>query len=166
MNQLSLTYLNDHSPYKVVAIGDDLLFTTDYGVEYRVSFMEDYSIWSENAYQFLINKRNRIASPGDPKLKDTVLAIVDAFFISNPSILLYICETGDDKQAARNRLFVRWFNDSQRQQDLYFRDVTIQADGIDNYAAIIVQRNNPEFDTIVSQFDEFVSLMSNKPTEG
>lgn len=143
--------------------GEDLLFTTDYGVEYRVSFMEDYTIWSENAYQFLINKRNKKPSPGDSKLKDTILAIIDAFFITNPSILLYICETGDDKQSARNRLFVRWFNESQRQQDFYFRDVTIEDDGIDNYAAIIVQRNNPDLDIIVSQFDEFVSLMSNKP---
>ena len=80
----------------------------------------------ENAYQFLILNKNSKSSPSDKKLKDTIMAIIEAFFIRNPYILLYICETGDRKQAARNRLFVRWFNDSKRQKEFYFRDVNIK----------------------------------------
>ena len=138
-------------------------FTSDYGVEYRIGFMEDYSIWPENAYQFLITNKNKKTSPNDLKLKETILIIIEAFFKANPHILLYICETGDEKQYARNRLFVRWFNESERKAEYYFRDVSICADGIDNFAAIIVQRNKPDIETIISQFDEFVSLMNSKP---
>lgn len=164
MNTLPVQYLKTHSPYNIdIQPNGDLQFTTEYGVEYRVSFMEDYSIWPENAYQFLIINKNSKSSPSDKKLKDTIMAIIEAFFISNPYILLYICETGDRKQAARNRLFVRWFNDSKRQKEFYFRDVNIKAEGVDNFAAIIVQRSNPDIDTIISQFDEFINFMSDKP---
>lgn len=55
MNTLPVLYLKTHSPYNIdIQPNGDLQFTTEYGVEYRVSFMEDYSIWPENAYQFLI----------------------------------------------------------------------------------------------------------------
>lgn len=164
MNALSIKHIQDNSPY-TVTIGKDneIEFTTEYGVEYRVFFMEDYSIWEENAYQFLINKKNKKASPNDIKLRDTILTIVEAFFITNPYILLYICETGDSMQAARNRIFTRWFRESDSQQKYYFQDVTIHADGIDNFAALILQKTNPELDSIVSQFNDFIELMQDKP---
>ena len=164
MNPLPTDYINEHSPYVVKVISnDEVQFMTDFSVEYRVSFMEDYSIWSEDAYQFLINNNTHKPSPNDSKLRDTIMTLIEAFFISNPHILLYICDTGDDKQAARNRLFVRWFNDSKHKGKFYLQDVTISDDGIDNYAALIVQRNNPEFESIIAQFNEFVELMKNKP---
>ena len=128
-----------------------------------MGFMQDFSIWDENAYQFLINNKSHKSSPNDNFLKETIFAVIDAFFISNPYILLYICETGDRKQSARNRLFVRWFNESKLRDSLYFKDVCVYADGIENFAALIVQRSNPELETIVRQFDEFVDLMSEKP---
>ena len=164
MNPLPQNYINEHAPYVVKIIsGDELQFTTDFGVEYRVCFMEDYSIWTENAYQFLIINSSHKPSPNDMKLKGTIMTLIEAFFISNPHILLYICETGDDKQAARNRLFVRWFNDSSRKDEFYMQDVTISVEGVDNFAALIVQRNNSEFDSIVAEFNEFIELMKNKP---
>ena len=164
MNSLSIEYINERSPYVVSVVSDDeVQFVTDFGVEYRVSFMEDYSIWSENAYQLLINNKTHKPSPNDSKLRDTVMTLVEAFFIGNPSILLYICESGDDKQAARNRLFVRWFNESGRNENFYLQDVTFSDEGVENFAALILQRDNPEFDTIVAQFNEFVDLMTNKP---
>lgn len=166
VNPLPLSYINDKAPYKVtIGENEEIEFVTEYGVEYRIFFMEDSSIWEDNAYQFLINKKNRKASPNDIKLKETILAIIEAFFLSNPYILLYICETGDSLQAARNRLFVKWFHESENRERYYFKDVTVHADGIDNFAALILQKSNPEIKSIISQFDEFISLMQNKPTD-
>lgn len=166
MNRLPIDYINENAPYRVTLVSDDeVQFTTRYGVECRVGFMQDYSIWDDNAYQFLINNKNHKSSPNDNFLKETIFAIIDAFFISNPHILLYICETGDSKQSARNRLFVRWFHESKSRESFYFKDVCVYADGIENFAALIVQRSNPDLETIVQQFDEFVDLMSNKPDD-
>lgn len=138
-------------------------FVTDHGVEYRVNFMEDYSIWESNAYQFVIINKNKKNSPNDEKLKQTLFAIIEEFFAENPSILLYICETGDGRQAARNRLFLQWFRSYEGASNIYFEDAEIESEGIINYAALIVKRNNPEIETIVNAFKEAIDTLSTKP---
>ena len=91
------------------------------------------------------------------------MRVIDEFFEQNPNILLYVCETGDDKQAARNRLFARWFRETEQATKYYFNNVEIDADGIENYAAIIVQKSNPELDEIIYKFNEVVETLQNKP---
>ena len=164
MNSLSLESINSASPYLVTKQTEsDFLFETEYGVEYKVGFMEDTSIWDEGAYQFYIINFNGKSSPRDTKVKDTILSLIDAFFDSNPQILLYICETGDDKQAARNRLFTKWLNEPKCVERYFYKNACIISEGVDNYFAIVVQRINPELEIIAKQFEEYASLMSEKP---
>ena len=164
MNPLLLDNINAKAPYRVYQIAEaHWLFDTDYGVSYDIGFDPDDTIWQDDAYMFNITNTNNKKSPLDPKLKDTILAIIEEFFRTNPSIMLYICATGDQKQAARNRLFERWFNEGIY-KDLYcYRNAIITAEGVDNYAAIIVQRSNEQLEEILQTFNEFVSLMKNKP---
>ena len=111
MNPLDLAYINRLAPYKVwTENGCDYLVETSYDLLFKIGFMDDYSIWQSGAYQFYINNESHRPSPNDEKLKATVFRIIEAFFIANPDILLYICETGDGRQAFRSRLFIRWFN--------------------------------------------------------
>ena len=111
MLQLDLNYINNRAPYSVNMRTEQVYyFKTDVGMLCTITFMDDYSIWEEGAYQFVINNDNHVSSPLDPKLRDTIFSIIDAFFAITPDILLYICETGDGKQEFRSRLFVRWFN--------------------------------------------------------
>ena len=111
MNPLDLAYINRLAPYKVwTENGCDYLIETNYDLLFRIGFMDDYSIWQSGAYQFYINNESHRPSPNDEKLKATVFRIIEAFFAANPDILLYICETGDGRQAFRSRLFIRWFN--------------------------------------------------------
>jgi len=45
------------------------------------------------------------------ELRLTIFAIVEEFFeVNGHDTMLYLADTGDRKQAFRNRLFVRWFN--------------------------------------------------------
>ena len=125
--------------------------------------MDDYTIWDKGAYQFLIINTNNIHSPNDLKLRKTIFYIIEAFFQVNPDILLYLCETGDGKQASRNKLFMRWFREYSLHHLYYFDTVEIQAEGVSNFAAIIVQKNNPNLDTIISQFNEITNALANKP---
>ena len=111
MNPLDLAYINRLAPYKVwTENGRDYLVETSYDLLFKIGFMDDYSIWPSGAYQFYINNESHRPSPNDEKLKATIFRIIEAFFAANPDILLYICETGDSRQAFRSRLFVRWFN--------------------------------------------------------
>ena len=101
------------SPYPVWQNNNgSYTFRTDFGIIFRVIFTKNQNIWqNEEAYEFGLFKENRLASPNDPKVKATIQCIIVEFFLTNPNILLYQCETGDNRQAMRARLFKRWFND-------------------------------------------------------
>lgn len=164
MNPLSIEEINKKSPYEVAILPNGTLsFDTDYGVSYNIGFDPDESIWQDGAYQFYIANANKKTSPNDYKIKETILIVIEEFFRSNPSILLYLCETGDLKQAARNRLFTRWFNTGHYKETFYFKHACIVAEGVENYAAIIVQRSNPHLSNIIDEFVSFVEIMQNKP---
>ena len=72
----------------------------------------------------------------------------------NPDILLYQCETGDNRQAMRERLFLRWFREYDRSDRYYIKVSEIIAEKVANYTAMIIR-----------DFDEFVGFFKNKPEE-
>lgn len=171
MNKLDLNYVNRLAPYKVwTEDWRDYYVETDHDLLFKVGFVEDQSIWEEGAYQFTINNESHRPSPNDQKLKETFYRLVEAFFNANPDILLYICETGDGKQALRSRLFIRWFS-SYRHRDCYVMrtaeipEIVDEATGknVLNFAALIVQKSNPKLKEIIHDFEETIQLLSQKP---
>ena len=97
------------------------------------------------------------------KVKMTIIGIVEEFFRNNADILLYICETGDNRQAMRNRLFIRWFNEYSFQQDYILRTAMVKDGEQENFAAIIVQRSHPDLNNILMTFDETIEYFKEKP---
>ena len=164
MTPLNLNRLNLVSPYSIWEVGKQSYgFKTDYDVLYRIVFIDDQTIWQNGAYEFAILNENQKASPNDPKVKDTVYAIIEEFFNSNPEILLYQCETGDNRQAMRDRLFLRWFNSYAKRKNFIVRVEEIDAEGVSNFAAIILQSWNPQKDRILRDFENFVGFFKHKP---
>ena len=164
MNPLNLNIINRLTPYKVwTEDGRDYFVETTNGHIFIVGFMDDYSIWSTGAYQFTINNPGRQPSPNDHKLRDAILLLVEAFFDANPDILLYICETGDGKQAFRSRLFVRWFNSYNNRDAYVMQTVEVQEGNTRNFAALIVQKSNPRLQEILDDFNETIDLLTSKP---
>lgn len=163
MNTLDISAINTNAPYSVWNVDEYYFFRTKYGALYKIGFMPDDTIWDENAYQFLIVNENNTTSPNDAHLKETVFCIIEGFFKANPSILLYLCETGDGKQASRNRLFIRWFKAYSSKHLFYFDTVSMTAEGVDNFAAIIVQKSNPKLQEIIDEFNSVVKILANKP---
>lgn len=164
MNPLDLAYINRLAPYKVwTENGRDYLIETNYDLLFRIGFMDDYSIWPSGAYQFTINNESHRPSPNDEKLKATVFRIIEAFFTANPDILLYICETGDGRQAFRSRLFIRWFNNYAGRDAYVMLTAEVQEGKTKNFAALIVQKSNPRLEEIIAEFNETISILTNKP---
>ncbi len=165
MNSLSLPAINALSSYEVSAVNDGCYqFFTDYGVHCTVEFVLDDSLLSHETYHLVIVNVNHQKSPSDVKVRDTIIAIIDEFFVENNTTLLYICETGDKKQALRNRLFERWFSMYERKAQYTFVASSLKdEDGIENYTAIIVRNDNPELSAIIAEFTETISLLSSKP---
>ena len=88
---------------------------------------------SRETYHLVIVNVNHQKSPSDVKVRDTVIAIIDEFFEKNNTTLLYICETGDKKQALRNRLFERWYSTYERKTQYTFVASSLKDDdGVEN----------------------------------
>ena len=166
MNALNLTLINESSPYEVWQTSEgDFNFETDFGVLYRISFRIEQTIWEDGAYEFSIINQNKKSSPNDKKVRDTIFGIIEEFFNSNPEILLYQCETGDNRQAMRDRLFLRWFNEYELSDKYFIKVSEIIAEKVANYTAVIVQKDNPNLEKIIQDFDEFVGFFQNKPQQ-
>ena len=166
MNPLSIHKVNFSSPYEVemVVSPNTYRFITDYGVEIAISFDLDDILERGEAYMFNITNVNKQPSPRDLKVRDTVLSIIDNFFETNEVALLYICETSDRKQAMRNRLFDSWFACANNKEQYVIMVANIRdVEGVDNYAAMILRKDNPNFVDYVSEFNNTVNMFIVKP---
>ena len=164
MNTLDMSYINRLAPYTVwTDDGRDYYVETGRGQIFVIGFMDDYSVWQTGAYQFTITNQSHQPSPNDRRLRETILLLIEAFFTANPDILLYICETGDGKQAFRSRLFVRWFNTYSGRDAYVMETAEVQEEHTRNFAALIVQKSNPRLAEILAEFDETISILTNKP---
>lgn len=163
MDFLDLNHLNFISPYSLWKVGDGYNFKTDYGVVYRISFDLNQDIWENGAYEFGIQNENMQPSPNDVKVKQTIKCIIEEFFVLHPDILLYQCETGDRRQSVRQRLFYRWFQECADQTKFVLKVSSLEAEGVVNYIAMIVEKNNPSLVSLMQDFDNFIGFFSKKP---
>ena len=159
MKSLDIHIINTHSPYDVMEENGHLYFKTDYNITYIVSF-DDESNPYYTAYWFNLTNANNIASPGDKKIAQTVICIIEEFFRQNPDILLYMCSMDGGQQAQRSRLFLRWFNGAEQQKQYAIRATEVKGENGIEYIAVIVQRSNPHLDEIISLFDADITMFN------
>ena len=112
MKLFQLTRINAKAPYKVSFDGKQYFFTTQYGLHYEIRFFEEQPIGGCETWQFSFAKAEDSSTPEDPYVRFTLFAVIDEFFTENENVMLYICDTSDRREAARNRLFIRWFKQS------------------------------------------------------
>lgn len=122
VEKMSLAVINANSPYEVkVALADDTLcFITDYDAEIFVTFERDDILHNGLVYQFGISNPKGVKSPRDPKVRETILAIVEEFFAKNNAAFLYICDTSGGMQKMRNRLFNTGLASTGKERSMFF----------------------------------------------
>lgn len=80
--------------------------------------------------------------------------------------MLYICETGDGKQAMRSRLFNHWLSLFDKKREFTCMSASIiDEDGEVNYATLISRNDNPNLSRALSDFSETVAAMNSKPNQ-
>jgi hypothetical protein len=164
MITLSLEAINSHSPYRVVVNNGDYDFITKDGIRYSASFLEDIPLGDCDTYQFGFRKKEEAHTNYDANVKTTLLAIINQFFIENENVLLYICDTSDGREAKRNRLFLRWFEEFANPECFTMRSANAIVERQGFYAAIIVENSNPKLEAIISDFNRSAeSLTAGKP---
>ena len=164
---LSLDYINGHAPYYVMlSPKGNYIFETERGIHYSISFEEETPFGGCETFQFIIDKIDRVRSPHDPKVEETILAIIDDFFIEWQNVLLYICDTIDGREANRNRLFLLWFEKHAQPGRFTIRTANAIVEGQGFYAAIIVGNDNPKLTDITDDFERTAeALTANKPRD-
>lgn len=166
MNSLSLAAINHSSPYYVkqrIDRPNDFYFRTDYGVDYEISIKPDDSVMPFATYMLDVTNRGHGSTPGDPKFRLTLLAIIEEFFNQNNEVMLYITETGDGRQRFRNRLFMSWFNTYDNRNHYVIRTAEGKMEGQDNFIAIIARCDNPQLQQVIAEFDEITALLFDAP---
>lgn len=165
MKALDLNQMNRNVPYHLdkAARPNYYHFISKVGAEFVIGFDEDDFISSES-YQFIIVKANDVPSPMDKGVRDTVFVVIQEFFRANNSVMLYICDTGDGKQAMRGRLFHYWISSFLDKGKFTVLQSSVKdEEGIDNYYAIITRNDNPHAKEAINEFWETTYLFSQKP---
>lgn len=159
--------INKTAPYKVERGKDErtVKFTTDFNVTYVVGFEYTDILLCAETYEFAITNFNHKKSPRDSKLRDTIMAIVLDFFLSCNTAMLYICETGDNKQSMRNRLFSYWAatNPQFKFFSLWTASV-VDEDGTYNYATLVLRNDHPRRREVIEEFTTTVDMLNDKPS--
>lgn len=166
MVNISAERINKTAPYKVEKNSrkEYVDFTTDFGVEYSVGYERSELMKSVETYEFVIVNVNHMKSPRDPKLRDTIMAIVYDFFLSSELAMLYICETGDEKQSMRDRLFRYWAATNPRFDAFSVWSAGVKdGDGVMNFATLILRNDNPKMQEAAAEFAATVKMLNEKP---
>lgn len=164
MIDFSLQHILQNSPYDITLSEAGFIFLTDNGIHYRVSFdEEDIVLGGCKTYQLILQKVEHARAPHDPKIEETVLAIINEFFRSNQHVLLYVCDTSDGKEGGRNRLFLRWFERHANPGRFSICTAHTKVEGEMVYIAIIVDNRNPHLQAITYDFNETAKTLTNKP---
>lgn len=163
MNALKLESINRYSPYRVGQTEYDntsFYFDTDFGLKHTISFMFEQSFVLSGAFQFCINVEGDGRSPGDIKLRHTIFAIIEEFFdVNGEDVMLYLCETGDEKEGLRNILFIRWFNTYEQRDKYIIKTAEGVLDGQRNFTALFSRKDNPRLAEQLAEFEETISLL-------
>jgi len=163
MKPLNIERINLFAPYKVVVSErGDLLFSTVRGVNYAISFTKEFKLGGCDSYQLGIMNRNNVHGAHDSNVRNTILIIINEFFAVNKEVLLYICDTSDGRQAVRNRLFLKWFQDFAKGGRFTIETANAVVEEETIYAAIIVENTNPYKQEILKDFKETSEMLSSK----
>ena len=157
MIHLSAETINSRSPYKVIKEDDNIfIFRNKYGIVYSAGFIQDTSFMDDGVYQFfLINKSHRIGRK-DEDIYETVRVIIEEFFAQKESVMLYICDTTDGRQASRDRLFRAWFHSYVESASYTMCTDTMEIDNIRYFSSVLLRNNHPMLNQVLSKFHNFI----------
>ena len=164
MIDIPVEQINEHSPYKVIKVDtNSFVFTTRYGIKYNIGFSANYMLTDEDGfYEFYITNVEHKSSPNDTQIMETVIAVIEAFFAQSSVVMLYICDTIDQRQGVRARLFQHWFHEYSRSNCFTLVNETVVFDEVSYFGSIILAKSHPEHNIIVQKFRMFMEQLPDK----
>lgn len=155
--RLSVDNINQASPYWVIQLDDmTFRFITKNGVVYRVGFYKDPYFLGDRAYHFFISNENDVMTPKDTDVYRVITCVLEEFFSQDASVMLYICDPYDHREAIRDNLYKRWFNSYPRHDELTLQAEELSFDGYIVYTGMILRKDHPDYDELLNKYEAFV----------
>lgn len=97
----------------------------------------------------------------DVRIRQTVLHVFELFFEKVDNVVIYVCDSLDERHLARKRKFDLWFTSFKNEMFIKLDGVAI-VEGVSIYNAILVHRNNKEVIEIETAFNDLNKIASEK----
>ena len=155
--RLSVDNINQNSPYWVIQLDDmTFRFITKNGIVYRVGFYEDPYFLGDKAHHFFIANESKTLTPKDRSVYKVITCVLEEFFRLDASVMLYICDPYDHREAVRDSLYKRWFNSYERRDELTLQAEELNFEGYVVYTGMILRKDNPDYESLMNTYNEFV----------
>jgi hypothetical protein len=154
--------------YDFLFLEDDnnsYIFETDNALVYEVKFkptpyfFSPSSVYAKNTFEFAIEVFHNPTlenPPFDKRTSKTISDIFEDFYQKfSSTVTIYICDSSDGRQMARNRKFTIWFEEFQNAEYLKVDAILIDSTKNRFPISLILRRNNPH---LVQIFEEFETI--------
>ena len=156
---VSLVAVNREAAYEVSFVESKqnvLLFVTDKGLVYNITFVVDNTLGLPHLYQLVIEEITGNRASHDVKVEQTLVAVLNSFLADAKRVLTFVCDTRDMHEKARNKLFHRWYL-KYRKIEWEKLDGVVCAEESVYYSSVIYNRNNPNTISIQETYTELIS---------
>ncbi len=136
------------------------VFATKQQSVYEVSFRSSSYIFpkhpnfSDDVFEFVIalqgGSRDRLPV-SDPLVAGTIIKIFQDFFARRGAVAVYICDSSDNRQATRSRLFDRWYQQYRHLGFLKLDSMFLDPQGT-IYTSIVTHKLYPYKEEVMSAF--------------
>ena len=137
-------------------------FETTQAIVYTIAFIPtpyllgEGSVFAPYIYELAIkvsqNNTNK-RPPFDRLTARTVAVIFDYFYRRNDlTVILYICDSSDNRQLLRHSAFNRWFRDFKGQEYVKIDEILADTKGDVYPVSLILKDNNPHKIQIIEAF--------------
>ena len=154
---ISAEKINLRAPYHVKQVDDSVfVFVTRHGISYTVGFVPDTSFMEKGMYQFFLTNTSGKKGRKDENIYETVRIIIEEFFAQEESVMLYICDTTDGRQASRDRLFRAWFHSYVESAAYMMCTETMTIDHIRYFSSVLIRNDHPMLSQVLIKFHNFI----------
>ena len=147
------------TPYPIRRNDDGTIsFTTQVGVVYTAAFLDAFYHFDDvqGVFEFNLYPDGDVPRP-DKRVGLMVIYILDIFFHEVDNVLLYICESLNERHFARKRKFDGWFR--QYGEALFEKhDYELQIEGTHILISLILKKNNSRQQELLRAFQDTYNL--------
>ena len=90
----------------------------------------------------------------DKRVSETIMATIIEFINSKEAALIYICDSVDERQIFRQKIFIKWFNSNENKAYFKHEARIIDFKDFSIFAGLLCKTNDDTFEYYLKQIDD------------